>query len=164
MTKLNTLVALPNVEEMLSGRISLERFWRDLTAAIVYYFQKLITRVNDEVVGNTGSQSIDGELYISQKFGVGTTTRLTWMSSGVVNLSPGTVLANGGQVEVTITLSGAQPKDEVVANPDAGVEASIIWQAYVASANSVKLRLINPTPVDIVMAARDWRITARRYV
>jgi len=163
MAKLTTLVALPNVEEVLSGRSTWEKFWRDLTSAIVYYFQKIIARLNDEVVGNTGYQSIDGELYISQKFGVGTTTRLIRMSSGVINIAAGTVPGGGGQVEVTLSFAGAQLKDEVVATPDNGIEPNLIWNAYVSSPGNVKIRIINPTTAAIATAARDWRVTVRRY-
>ncbi len=97
---------------------------------------------------------------------------LIGMFSAAVN--PGTILANTVYT-TNITVNGIQPNtaepfaipivgvaaaqvlgDSVIVNAPAAMEASLTWSAYVSAADTLTLRIANPTAGSVVCTSRTW--------
>jgi hypothetical protein len=64
----------------------------------------------------------------------------------------------GGQQEIPVTLTGAQPVDTCSASPQAAIEAGLTWGCYSSASDTVEVRLVNATPNPITPAPRTWTI------
>lgn len=65
-------------------------------------------------------------------------------------------------IDKTISFAGVVDGDRVFATPSNGLEAGLVWSAYVSSANSITVRVGNITGVQIDPAPRTWRIDVIR--
>lgn len=65
-------------------------------------------------------------------------------------------IAAAGQLELTITVTGAAVGDAVVLAPPAAPEAGLVWAGRVSAANTVTVRVANITAAPIDPAAATW--------
>jgi hypothetical protein len=65
--------------------------------------------------------------------------------------------------ELTITVTGAAVGDSVVLGPPAAIEANLTWAGYVSAADTVTIRVSNPTAGDINPASATWRATVLKH-
>jgi len=67
--------------------------------------------------------------------------------------------------EMTITITGAIYRDEVIVTPTSGVgpEPGLLWGGYVSEPDTVVLRLVNVTDDDIDPENLRYRITVNHY-
>lgn len=61
--------------------------------------------------------------------------------------------------QLAITVTGAAINDNVILGPPAGIEADLTWCGFVSAADTVTVRLINPTGAAIDPASATWRAT-----
>lgn len=74
---------------------------------------------------------------------VGGGTAITRIQKSTVSVVVGT-LAAAAEADVDVTVTGAAVGDSVVVTPlDATAETGLMWQAWVASANTVTIRMTN---------------------
>lgn len=165
--RLPTTVTFPDLDDLMVGRTSPRAFWDTTLSGIRYWIQRLIARTNDELVERFGQQRIDGELVISgnpAKFGVGAaTTRLKSLKSLMTTIDPPSIPANSS-VDVTLTFTGVEVGECVVANPDSDLEGGLIYTTWAPAANTVRIRLFNVTAAAIDPVPRTWRVTALGFV
>jgi hypothetical protein len=70
----------------------------------------------------------------------------------------------GASAELTVAVTGAQIGDVAYASPNTTLEANLTWAAYVSSADTVTLRLTNPTASPIDPAnSRSWRVAVYQF-
>lgn len=67
-------------------------------------------------------------------------------------------IAAGSMAEQTIAMAGAVVGDAVIVNPNDGIEAGLIWNAYVSAADTLTVRLTNVTSGAIEPASRTWNV------
>jgi len=115
-----------------------------------------ITSDQDLIFGpfkQTGGYSAPSLLNLSPKRSLSKTASLDFPS----------IAAQTSQ-ELTVTVTGAATTDVAVASPDdATIEANLCWSAYVSAANTVKIRLTNPTGSAIDPAVRTWRVVVHQF-
>jgi hypothetical protein len=101
---------------------------------------------------------------------------LTWICAGVdsatgnyraigwrtatATITPGTINA-GNVYEVSQAVTGAVVGDDACVTPLAEVGVGLIWSAWVSAADTMKIRIANPTGGNIAANAVSWRFTAR---
>ncbi len=162
MARLELSFALTPIEELLEGRLSPDRYWRDVSSSITYYFQRLSART-DELVEKFGDQRIEGSLTISDFLKVGTQTKLTAMRSVSVLVSGWPQIPAQGQGEVVVPVSGVVVGDSVTASPEGGLENGLMWNAYIPSNGNVAIRVVNVTNAPITPANRNWRLVVMSW-
>lgn len=69
-------------------------------------------------------------------------------------------IAAGATAELTITLTGATTTHNVFASPMNGIEAGLVWSAYVSAANTITIVLANVTVGAIDPVSLTWKVTA----
>ncbi|GAA3172494.1 capsid cement protein [Nonomuraea roseoviolacea] len=74
---------------------------------------------------------------------------------GSANLNFGSIAA-AGQLELTITVTGAAVGDAVVLAPPAAPDAGLVWAGRVSAANTVTVRLVNVMAAPIDPPAATW--------
>jgi hypothetical protein len=65
-------------------------------------------------------------------------------------------LAAGAVAETTVTVTGATTAMGVVVQPPAALTAGLVYSARVSAANTVAIRLYNPTGSAIDQASGSW--------
>jgi hypothetical protein len=90
------------------------------------------------------------------------TTRPKKILSGTTTVDQGSISA-GAVGTFTITVTGAVTTDTAVASPSGGIDAGLVWSAYVSSANTVTVVLANVTASPIDPANRTWRALVGAY-
>lgn len=103
---------------------------------------------------------------------VGGTTGGTWVAFGAMGLKAAltaTAALNFPNIvtltsqELTITVTGAAVGDSVLVGPPAAIEANLTWAAFVSAADTVTIRVSNPTAGDINPASATWRATVLKH-
>jgi len=84
------------------------------------------------------------------------TARLDNILSGSATLDFGSIAA-GAVAELTITVTGAVAGSPVSLSPPSGIEASLVWSGYVSAADTVTVRLYNPTGGAVDPASGEWK-------
>jgi len=75
---------------------------------------------------------------------------------GVVSVDPPSIAA-GASANVDVTVSGLKTTHKVIAMCQSDLEAGLVPQAaYVPAADTLRIRLYNPTGAAIDGVARDW--------
>jgi len=75
---------------------------------------------------------------------------------GVVSVDPPAIAA-GASANVDVTVSGLKTTHKVIAMCQSDLEAGLVPQAaYVPAADTLRIRLYNPTGAAIGGVARDW--------
>jgi len=64
----------------------------------------------------------------------------------------------GGQQEVAFTIAGAEPSDACTVSPDSAVEPNLSWNCYVASTDTVEVRLVNASSQAVTPSSHTWTI------
>jgi hypothetical protein len=72
-------------------------------------------------------------------------------------------ISAGGSQELTITVTGAATGDIAVASPNTFLEANLTWAAYVNAADTVTIRVTNPTTGPIDPSSRTWRAAVLNF-
>lgn len=72
-------------------------------------------------------------------------------------------IAGRSSAELTITVTGAEFRDEVIVTPNGSPEAGLLWGGYVSEDGIVKLRLVNVTNNAINPELHKYRITVNKY-
>ncbi|OPG13628.1 hypothetical protein [Microbispora sp. GKU 823] len=67
-------------------------------------------------------------------------------------------IAAGAVGTASVTVTGAKVGDVVALGAPSGVNASLIWSGYVSAANTVTIRLYNPTGGAIDPASATWKV------
>ena len=67
-------------------------------------------------------------------------------------------ISAGSSAEQSIAMPGAVVGDAVIVNPNDGIEAGLVWNAYVSAVDTVTVRLTNVTSRPIDPASRDWNV------
>ncbi len=88
-------------------------------------------------------------------FNVASGSNLTKFITAQANLDFGSIAA-GASADLTMTATGATSGNNAFASP-AGIEAGLIWSAWVSAANTVTVRMFNLTGSPIDPANRSWR-------
>lgn len=102
--------------------------------------------VTGNVTGNVVSSSVN----------IGSGGALTFVKKGQVTVNIAEVGA-GLVVETSITITGAVASDTVIMNPPAALEANVcVVGCFVSAADTVKLRVFNPTGAPIDPASASW--------
>lgn len=84
----------------------------------------------------------------------------TWsITSSVV---AGTV-AGAAVFTTTITMTGVAVGDKIDVIPPAAIIAGVTWVAYVSAANTVTLRIANPTAAGIAVGTATWTVLCRKF-
>ena len=58
----------------------------------------------------------------------------------------------------SVTVTGAKTGDVVALGPPSGINANLIWSGYVSAADTVTIRLYNPTGGAIDPASATWKV------
>lgn len=66
-------------------------------------------------------------------------------------------IAAGAVGTLTMTVTGAATGDMVIVAPPGNITAGLVWCAFVSSANTVTIRLINGTASAIDPASASWK-------
>lgn len=82
--------------------------------------------------------------------------------SATASLDFGSIAA-GGQAELTLSVAGAAVGDTVSLGAPAAIESGLTWAGRVSAADTVTIRLTNPTAGAIDPAAATWRATAIKF-
>lgn len=82
-----------------------------------------------------------------------TVTGIRVFTSGTI--TPGGILT-ATVYTTTVTCTGVAVGDSIVTIPPAGIATGVTWAAYVSAANTVTLRIANPTASTITPAAATW--------
>ncbi|HEY3265557.1 MAG TPA: hypothetical protein VGM37_01425 [Armatimonadota bacterium] len=69
-------------------------------------------------------------------------------------------IAAGSAAELTVTVTGASAGKPAIASPAAGIEAGLVWSAWVSAADTVRIRVANVTAAAIDPASRAWSVVA----
>lgn len=77
------------------------------------------------------------------------------VASGTVDFSS---IAAGAVGTGSVTVTGAAVGDVVALGAPSGINASLIWSGYVSSANTVTIRVFNPTGGAIDPASATWKV------
>lgn len=98
-----------------------------------------------------------GPVKSTNGFQPGTSTvALTQIMSGTVSVNPASIAA-ASTGDTTVTITGVASGDVVVMNPPDALEAGLAFGGcWVSAADSVKVRLVNPTAGAVDGAARNW--------
>lgn len=80
--------------------------------------------------------------------------QLSLVGTGTVN--PGTINSQIVDETQTITVNGALPGMTVQLGPPAAFTADITWNGYVSAADTVTVRLANPTTGNVAVASGTW--------
>lgn len=75
--------------------------------------------------------------------------------SGTKTIDFGSIPANSVSTD-TLTVPGAETGDHVLLAPPTGIEDDLIWVGVVTSADTVELRLLNPTSGSIDPVSGEW--------
>jgi len=98
--------------------------------------------------------AIDGEFHIIK--GSIPHAKLKDFMIGTVSVDPPSIAA-GASANVDVTVSGLKTTHKIVAMCQSDLEAGLVPQAaYVPAADTLRVRLYNPTGAPIDGAARDW--------
>lgn len=76
------------------------------------------------------------------------------------------ILANGGTQDLTVTVDGvmaADPQAVVCLGLPTGLDAGLVFQAWVSADDTVTVRATNCTAAGINPAAATFRVEVRRY-
>jgi hypothetical protein len=90
-------------------------------------------------VGGTGSPIVIGKI-----------------SSVSATITPTASLLANTVYTTTVTLTGAATTDAIITVPPAAIAVGVVWNAYVSAANTVTIRIANPTGSTITTAAGSW--------
>ena len=79
-------------------------------------------------------------------------------------LKSGVAIPAGGTTDITITVAGAEVGDfvDAVSAPSANTEQFTSSEARVTSADTVTIRLFNPTQSDITVGSQTWSVVVRK--
>ncbi|MFI7630266.1 hypothetical protein [Microbispora rosea] len=67
-------------------------------------------------------------------------------------------IAAGAVGTSSVTVTGAKVGDVVALGAPSGVNASLIWSGYVSAADTVTIRMFNPTGGAIDPASATWKV------
>ncbi|MBP2704404.1 hypothetical protein JOL79_11325 [Microbispora sp. RL4-1S] len=68
-------------------------------------------------------------------------------------------ISAGTVATLTITVAGAAAGDRVAVGAPTTVNASLMWCAHVSAANTVTIRLYNPTGGSIDPSSATWKVS-----
>lgn len=81
---------------------------------------------------------------------------VSFIKKGQVTIDIASISA-GAVVESTVTITGAVAGDTVILNPPAALEANVCYVGcFVSAADTVKMRVFNPTGGAIDPASASW--------
>lgn len=76
---------------------------------------------------------------------------------GAKTIDFGSISANSVSTD-TITVPGAETGDHCIIAPPSGIEDDLVWVGVVTSADTVELRLLNPTSGAVDPVSGEWDI------
>lgn len=109
-------------------------------------------------IGPSGNMALAGSLAI----GGGTAIVKHVSATGAVGNASAGINGNSCVTDV-VSVSGAASGDTVVATPPNGVEAGLLWAAYVSAAGQVSVRLCNITSGVVASADLTWRVDVWKH-
>jgi hypothetical protein len=81
---------------------------------------------------------------------------ITGHLAGTQSLTFPAIAANSSNVQ-TITITGASVGDNCYSSPSGDVGTNLVWSSWVSSANTISIRLANPTTASITPTVQTWR-------
>lgn len=118
-----------------------------------------------DIVGGSGLFGVDwstSEVYVEDadffvdNIEINNGTAIDGHVSNTATLDFGST-ASGACSELTITVAGAVANDTVTLGPPAAIEAGLTWSGFVSAADTVTVRVCNPTGGAIDPASATWR-------
>lgn len=73
------------------------------------------------------------------------------------------LISGGSTAELTVTISGASAGDIVALGAPSGIEAGLIWSAYVSALNTVTIRIHNSTGSPVDPASASWKVSVVKF-
>ncbi len=80
----------------------------------------------------------------------------------ISSIAAGTVSANTIFASSDITVTGALVGDFAIAYPPVGLIAGVTWSAIVTAADTIKVRISNPTALGIAVGTGNWGVAIMR--
>jgi hypothetical protein len=105
---------------------------------------------------SVGAPITTGAYMQTPSLNVGTGTQINKHLSASATLDFGSIAAQT-TAELTITVTGSASGDTCYASPATGIEANLVWSAFVSASNTVTVRVANITGAAIDPASRSWR-------